>query len=110
MSCHVEVNDPSSVVRKEDQNVEQLEGDGRHNEEVDRDDVRGVVLQERFPALPGGSLRSLGHVPLHGGFRDVESQFQYLAMKARSSPERIFVCHLFDQVDLGVWDLWPARY
>lgn len=68
MSSYVEVNDSSSVMREEDQDVEQLEGDGWDNKEVQRYDFRGVVLQERLPALPGCSLRSPGHISLHGGF------------------------------------------
>ena len=31
-------------------------------------------------------------------------------MNPGSSPERILVCHLFDQVDLGLWDLRSARF
>ena len=71
MCSHVEVNDSSSIVRKEDKHIEQLGGDGWNNEEVQGDDFRGVVLQERFPALAGCSLRSRRHVSLHGGFRDI---------------------------------------
>ena len=48
--------------------MEQLEGDGGYNEDVEGDDFDGVVLQERFPALPGCPLRSLGHISLYSGF------------------------------------------
>ena len=44
MSSHVEVSDSSSIVRQENQDIEQLEGDCWHNEEVNRDDLCGVVL------------------------------------------------------------------
>jgi hypothetical protein len=39
MDCHVEVNDSSSVVRNEDQEIEQLEGDCGDDEEVNGDDL-----------------------------------------------------------------------
>ena len=68
MSSQVDENDSSSVMREEDQDVEQLESDGWDNKEVHRNDLCGVVLQERLPALPGCSLRSPGHISLHGGF------------------------------------------
>ena len=73
-------------------------------------DLCGVVLQERLPALPGCPLRSPGHVPLYGGFRDVKTEFQQLAMYAWSSPELVVVFHLLDQVDLGLRDLWSAGF
>ena len=63
MSCHVEVNDPSSVVREEHQDVKRLEGDGGNNKEVNRDNLYGVVLQKRFPALLGSPWGLLGNVP-----------------------------------------------
>ena len=43
--------------------MEQLEGDGRNNEEVNRDNLCGVVLKKRFPALLGSPWGLLGHVP-----------------------------------------------
>jgi hypothetical protein len=55
-------------MREEDQDVEQLEGDGWDNKEVHRNDLCGVVLQERFPALSGCSVGFPGKVSLHGGF------------------------------------------
>jgi hypothetical protein len=38
MFGHVEMNNPSSVVRQEDEHMKKLEGNGRHNKEVERDD------------------------------------------------------------------------
>jgi hypothetical protein len=90
--------------------VKQLEGDGRHNKEVEGDDLCGVVLKKRFPALSGSPLRSPGHISLNGRFRDFKSKLQHFAIDSRSSPERVVSCHLFDQVDLGLRNLWSAGF
>jgi hypothetical protein len=42
ISSHVEVSDSSSVVRQENQDIELLEGDCWHNEEVNRNDLWSV--------------------------------------------------------------------
>jgi hypothetical protein len=39
MSGDVEVDDPPSVVRQEYKDMKKLEGNGRHNEEVEGDDL-----------------------------------------------------------------------
>jgi hypothetical protein len=39
MSGDVEVNDLPSGVRQEDEHMKKLEGNGRHNEEVEADDL-----------------------------------------------------------------------
>ena len=31
-------------------------------------------------------------------------------MNSRRSPERVVVCHLFDQVDLSLWDFGSAAF
>ena len=67
MRSYVEMNDSTSVVRKEDQNMKQVEGDGGDNKKVNRDDLCGVVLQECFPSLFAGLRGLLRHVAQHGG-------------------------------------------
>ena len=45
------VDDPSTVVREDDEHEEQPERDGRHDEEVGGHDLARVVRQERSPRL-----------------------------------------------------------
>ena len=45
------VNDPSTLVREDDEHEEHPECDGRHDEEVDGHDLARVVREERSPRL-----------------------------------------------------------
>ena len=45
------VNDPSTLVREDDEHEEQPERDGRHDEEVGGHDLARVVGEERSPRL-----------------------------------------------------------
>ena len=51
MGCDVEVHDSSSVMLEDDETIQQLETNGRHDEEVDGRDITDVVFQERSPGL-----------------------------------------------------------
>ena len=110
MRSDVEVNNSPPVVRKEDQHVEQAEGDGRNDKEVNGNDLCGMILQERFPALLGCLRRFPRHVPLHGGLGNTHPQFQEFAMNPRRSPERILACHRSDEVDVCLRNLWSAGF
>jgi hypothetical protein len=46
-----EVEDPASVVSKHPEDVQDLEPDRRHGEEVDRDKLLHTVVEERPPSL-----------------------------------------------------------
>ncbi len=47
----VEVNDPTAIMSKDDEAVQQLKTNGRHDEEIDGCDVTDVVFQEGPPGL-----------------------------------------------------------
>ena len=51
MLGHRDVDDPSTVVREDDQYEQQPERDGRHDEEVGRDNLTRVIGEERPPRL-----------------------------------------------------------
>src|SRR5215470_3938493 len=50
-SCDVEVHDASSIVCEDNKNEEDLEPNGVDSEEVDRRELRNVILEERSPRL-----------------------------------------------------------
>ena len=53
MNGHVEMDDPSAIMRehdKDEQNLK-LEPDSVYGEEVDRNQLRRVISEERFPCL-----------------------------------------------------------
>jgi hypothetical protein len=54
MSGHIEVQDATSVMGQHQKHVEYLEADRRHREEVDRNQLLRVILQECAPGLRRG--------------------------------------------------------
>ena len=54
----VEMNHLSSGMCEYDQHEQQLEPDRRHNEEIDRHQIREVILQKRLPCRRGWLARS----------------------------------------------------
>jgi hypothetical protein len=51
ISGHIEVQDATSVMGQHQKHVEYLEADRRHREEVNRNQLLGVILQECAPGL-----------------------------------------------------------
>src|SRR5215510_14736881 len=54
MSCDVEVHDTSSIVCEDNKNEEDFEPNGVDGEEVDRRELRNVIIEERAPRLGWG--------------------------------------------------------
>ena len=54
MGGHIDVDDAPAIMGQYQENVQDLEPDGRHGEEIHRDQVVDVVRQERAPRLRGG--------------------------------------------------------
>jgi len=66
-----------------------------------------VVPQKRAPGVRR-RLSPTRHVPRHGGFRDLEAEFEQLAVNARRSPSRVLAGHATDErPDLRI-DRWPS--
>src|SRR5713101_5223688 len=62
---HADAHQSPSGVAKNDQAVEQLEGDGANHKQIDGRDPSGMVAQECLPTLRRWSLLP-DHVPRHG--------------------------------------------
>ncbi len=84
----VEVHDLPAMMQQDHEDVEHSKGRSGHDEEVDRDEVADVVLEERAPSLRGW-FRPTRNEPGHGALRDVEAELEQLAVNARRAPERI---------------------
>src|SRR6266568_5533984 len=91
--------DPDKVPARQpndDEDIEQIEPNGRNNEQVHGADVRCVVTQEGPPSLARGAA-SLDHVLRDARLSDLETELEQLTMDAWCSPQRIFRAHLPDQ-------------
>src|SRR6266436_3136000 len=96
MGCDVDPDKVSADQPNDDEGIEQVEANGRNNEQVHGGDVRCVVTQEGAPALGRRSV-SLDHVLRDAGLSDLKAELEQLAMDARRSPQRIFRAHPPDQ-------------
>src|SRR3984893_6283109 len=65
MGCDVDPDKVSADQPNDDEGIEQVEANGRNNEQVHGGDVRCVVTQEGAPSL-GRRSASLDHVLLYG--------------------------------------------
>lgn len=86
---------PGIVEYQED--VGHPERNRRHGEEVDRDDVLGVVAQENAPGLGGRSV-GLDHVLGDGRLADLNAELEELAVNPWCTPQGIGRRHLADQL------------
>src|SRR5215468_8571913 len=85
MRCHIDPDKVSACQPNDDEGIEQVEANGRNNEQVHGADVRRMVTQEGAPPL-GRRSTSLNHVLRDTGLSDLEAELEQLAMNARRSP------------------------
>src|SRR5213080_2948500 len=107
MGCDVDPDEVSAGQPNDDKGIEQVEANGRNNEQVHGGDVRRVVTQEGAPAL-GWRSTSLDHVLRDAGLSDLKAELEQLPMDAWRSPQRIFRAHPPDQRAQVRVDLRPA--
>jgi hypothetical protein len=93
----VEVQNPPTVVGEYEKHEEDLTPNGRYDEEVDRDDLLDVVLQEGTLG-GGGWLPSTHHVILDGRLGHLDPNLSEFANGPGSSSERIRGGHPPDQI------------
>ncbi len=94
---HVAVQNAPSVMGQNQKHIENLETYGRHSEEVDRDQLLGVILQERAPGLRR-RLATAHHVFADAGLADVDAQLEQLPVNPGCTPPRIIPAHPADQI------------
>src|ERR1700687_3197918 len=79
MGGHIDVDDAPSIMGQYQEDVQDLEPDGRYGEEIHRDQVVDVVRQERAPRLRGRILAP-HHVLADAGLPEVDAQLEQLAV------------------------------
>ena len=72
---HVEMNDPSALVRQNQENEEHAERCRWDGEEINRDNILGMVCQERSPIL-GRRFPVAIHVLRDSGLADLDAEFE----------------------------------
>src|SRR5208283_3072674 len=105
---HIEVQNATPVVGQYQKHVKHLETDGGHREEVDRDHLREVVLQESAPGLRWW-LAAAHHVLAHASLPDVDAELEQFTMDARCTPDGILPAHLADQISDLAGNDRPSR-
>src|SRR5215831_19931925 len=92
MSCDVEVHDASSIVCEDNKNEEDLEPNSVDGEEVDRRELRNVIIEKRSPCLRWW-FRTSNHIFGDGGFRNLNAQLHEFTVNPGSAPSRVFTAH-----------------
>src|SRR5438477_536539 len=93
MSGHMEVQDATSVMGQPQKQVEYLEADRRHREEVDRNQLLCVILQECAPGLRWGFARGQ-HIVADSALSDVDAEFEKFAVDAGCTASGVLPAHL----------------
>src|SRR6184192_4107536 len=94
---HIEVQNATPVMSQNQKHVGDLETDSGHGEEVDGDQLLGVILQECAPGLRR-RFAAAHHVFVDAALRDADAEFEQFAVDARSTPAGILPAHLEDQI------------
>src|SRR6266481_821354 len=97
MGGHIEVQNATPVMGQYQEHVKNLETDGGHSKEVDRDQLLDVILQERAPGL-SRRLAIAHHVFADAGLADVDAELEQLPVHAGCTPTRILTAHPADQI------------
>src|SRR5258708_5004266 len=96
MWCDVDPDKVSALQSNDDEDIEQVEANGRGNEQIHGGDVRRMVTQEGAPSR-GRRSAPLDHILRDAGLSDFKAELEQLAMDARRSPQRIVDAHPADQ-------------
>src|SRR4030088_1510566 len=94
--CDVDPDEISAAEPDDDEGIEQVETDGRNNEQVHGGNVWRVVTQEGSPSLAGGPP-PFDHVLGDARLRDLKPELEQFAVNAWRAPKRVFDAHPPDQ-------------
>ena len=97
MGGHIEVKNTTTVMGQYQEHVKDLEADGGHSEEIDGDQLLGVILQECAPGLRCW-LATVHHVFAYAGLPDSDAEFEQFAVDAGCTPTGILAAHSADQI------------
>jgi hypothetical protein len=103
------MEDPASTVFDDEKTVQDLEPEGCHREEVHGRNGFAVITQKQTRAARVARRRRASDISRDATFRDLEAEFEKVAMNPGSTPGGILFHHPLDQRSkLGV-DSWPAK-
>src|ERR1700730_11936441 len=106
---HIDPDKLSARQPDNDQDVEQVEADGRDHEQIHGCHMRSMIAQERAPALTG-RVAVLGHVLGDRRLSHRKAELEQLTMNARRTPKQIFNAHPPDQCPQIRTDLrWASQ-
>src|ERR1019366_2464740 len=94
--CDVDPGQIATVQPNDDEGIEQIEANGRDNEQVHGGNVRRVVTQKGAPSLTWRST-PLDYVLGNTGLCDLIPKFEQYAVDTRRSPKRVLDANLPDQ-------------
>src|ERR1022692_249891 len=95
-SCDVDPDQVSAVQTDDDERIEQVEANGRDNEQIHGSNVRRVVPQKGAPSLTWRPA-SLDHVFGDARLRALKPKLEEFAVDARRSPQWVLDAHSPDQ-------------
>src|SRR4030095_10524710 len=105
---NIEVDHSTPLVSEDQEDIENMERDGRDREEVNRNKFLAVIFEKRAPGLRGW-LWTPDHVLGNGRLRELDSEFEDFSMNPRSSPKRtLLMLRITSRTSLGIEGL-PAR-
>jgi len=105
---HVEMDHPAPFMSEQDQHEQQLEFHRGHDEEVNRNKIAHMILQEAPPCL-SRRLPVTNHVLLNRRLGHVDADLSQFPHDPWRTPERVGTRHLADQILDLLGDRRPAR-
>jgi hypothetical protein len=94
---HIEVKNATTIMGQHQKDVKDLETEGGDREEVDGDQLLGMIFQERAPGLRP-RLVAAHHILADAALPDVDAEFEQFAVDAGCTPTGIFPAHPADQI------------
>ena len=86
--CDVEVNNLAPVMSQNNKHVQDPKCDRGYSEEINRDQVRYMIIEKRSPGL-GRRFLMTNHVFRYGGFRYINPQHAQFAVNSGRTPTYI---------------------
>ena len=109
MRRNIEMNNAATLMRENEEDVENAEGDCRDCEEINRGKLFAVVFQKGAPCL-GGRFGMSDHVFSDSCLGDIDSEFEQFAMNSGGSPEGIIFAHGVDEITNILGNPGPSRF
>src|SRR5215471_2520006 len=104
MSRDIEMDDASAIMCENDKHEKNFKPSSVDREEVDRSQLRYVIVKERSPRLRwwlGMSDQVFGNRSL----RDLNSEFEQFAVDPRRTPKRVLTADCSNQIASFLWNL-----